>query len=69
MYFHITVKKTPCMTLTAILVPEYLKAIGPKIFELVFRGIKQKIGHGTLLHRWGLPGTSICTENQPRNTF
>ena len=44
----------------------YLKAVWLKIFGPVFRGFRPEIDPGTPLDRRGLPGTSICTKNQPR---
>ena len=46
--------------------PGYLKAVWLKIFGPVFLGFRPKIDPGTPLDRRGLPGTSICTKNQPR---
>ena len=46
--------------------PGYLKAVWLKIVGPVFLGFRPKIDPGTPLDRRGLPGTSICTKNQPR---
>jgi len=46
--------------------PGYLKAVWLKIFGPVFLGFRPEIDPKTFLDRRGLPGTSICTKNQPR---
>ena len=46
--------------------PGYLKAVWLKTVGPVLRGFRPEIDPGTPLDRRGLPGTSICTKNQPR---